>query len=52
MSVFRRDVAEALRSEGASDPGSLDMMSWRWPWERSTGNKPTRKVWGPCSVVG
>ncbi|XP_075622532.1 ran-binding protein 17 isoform X3 [Balearica regulorum gibbericeps] len=27
MSVFRRDVAEALRSEGASDPGSLDMMS-------------------------
>uniref|UniRef100_A0A8B9DLW4 RAN binding protein 17 n=1 Tax=Anser cygnoides TaxID=8845 RepID=A0A8B9DLW4_ANSCY len=27
MSVFRRDMAEALRSEGASDPGSLDMMS-------------------------
>ncbi|KAM6056117.1 ran-binding protein 17 isoform 2-T2 [Chlamydotis macqueenii] len=27
MSVFRRDVAEALRSEGASDPGTLDMMS-------------------------
>ncbi|OXB64984.1 hypothetical protein ASZ78_007387 [Callipepla squamata] len=27
MSVFRRDVAEALRSEGAADAGSLDMMS-------------------------
>ncbi|KAM6357020.1 LOW QUALITY PROTEIN: ran-binding protein 17 [Alca torda] len=27
MSVFRRDVAEALRSEGASDPSTLDMMS-------------------------
>ncbi|XP_040458926.1 ran-binding protein 17 isoform X3 [Falco naumanni] len=27
MSVFRRDMAEALRSEGASDAGTLDMMS-------------------------
>ncbi|XP_065590543.1 ran-binding protein 17 [Cyrtonyx montezumae] len=27
MSVFRRDVAEALRSEGAADAGSLDLMS-------------------------
>ncbi|XP_040429550.1 ran-binding protein 17 isoform X4 [Cygnus olor] len=27
MSVFRRDMVEALRSEGASDHGSLDMMS-------------------------
>ncbi|KAM7101257.1 ran-binding protein 17 isoform 5-T6 [Ciconia maguari] len=27
MSVFRRDMAEALRSEGASDPSNLDMMS-------------------------
>nr|KAF6347257.1 RAN binding protein 17 [Pipistrellus kuhlii] len=27
LSVFRRDVAEALRSEGGADPGSLDMMS-------------------------
>ncbi|XP_071670919.1 ran-binding protein 17 isoform X2 [Patagioenas fasciata] len=27
MSVFRRDVAEALHSEGASDPGTLDAMS-------------------------
>ncbi|XP_068014902.1 ran-binding protein 17 isoform X2 [Melanerpes formicivorus] len=27
MSVFRRDMAEALRSEGAADPSSTDMMS-------------------------
>ncbi|KAM4653602.1 LOW QUALITY PROTEIN: ran-binding protein 17 [Amazona ochrocephala] len=27
MSVFRRDMAEALRNEVASDPGALDMMS-------------------------
>ncbi|KAM9531618.1 LOW QUALITY PROTEIN: ran-binding protein 17 [Guaruba guarouba] len=27
MSVFRRDMAEALHNEGASDPGTLDMMS-------------------------
>ncbi|XP_053935534.1 ran-binding protein 17 isoform X5 [Cuculus canorus] len=27
MSIFRRDVAEALRNEGAADPSNLDMMS-------------------------
>ncbi|XP_051486940.1 ran-binding protein 17 isoform X8 [Apus apus] len=27
VSVFRRDVAEALRSDAAADPGSSDMMS-------------------------
>ncbi|XP_044085572.1 ran-binding protein 17 isoform X5 [Neovison vison] len=27
LSVFRRDVAEALRSDGSSEPCSLDMMS-------------------------
>lgn len=27
LSVFRRDVAEALRSEGSTEPCGLDMMS-------------------------
>lgn len=27
LSVFRRDVAEALRSDGSTEPCSLDMMS-------------------------
>lgn len=27
LSVFRRDVAEALRSDGGADPCGLDMMS-------------------------
>ncbi|XP_061312398.1 ran-binding protein 17 isoform X1 [Pezoporus flaviventris] len=27
MSIFRRDMAEALRNKGASDPVTLDMMS-------------------------
>ncbi|XP_059589432.1 ran-binding protein 17 isoform X2 [Alligator mississippiensis] len=27
MSVFRRDMADALRNEGAAEPSSLDMMS-------------------------
>lgn len=27
LSVFRRDVAEALRSDGSTEPCSLDMVS-------------------------